>query len=77
MDDGRRKVYNVPKGRGRRPVKITQELAQRIAGLARLTLPEEEKARMSAQLEDVLGRVTALDRLRLEEEPSEQRGEER
>jgi len=58
-------------------MEITQELVERIAKLARLTLSEEEKARVSAQLEDILGSMTALDRLRFEEEPSEQGGEER
>lgn len=47
---------------------ITQELVDRIAHLARLTLPEEEKERMAAQLEDILGSMTALDRLMLEED---------
>lgn len=51
---------------------ITQELVERIAHLARLALPEEEKERMAAQLEDILCSMTALDRLVLEEElPSE------
>jgi len=49
-------------------MKITQELVERIARLARLSLSEEEKARMRAQLEDILGSMTALDRLTLEEE---------
>ena len=49
-------------------MKITKELTQRIAHLARMTLAEEEKERMSAQLEDILGNMTVLDRLRLDEE---------
>lgn len=53
-------------------MKITQELVERIAHLARLTLSEDEKMRMSAQLEDILGSMTALDKLTLEEEPEQQ-----
>lgn len=56
-------------------MEITQELVERIAHLARLTLSEEEKARMGAQLEDILGSMTALDRLCLEDEPEEERAD--
>lgn len=49
-------------------MKITQELVERIARLSRLSLSEEEKARMTGQLEEILGSMTALDRLTLEEE---------
>lgn len=55
-------------------MEITQELVERIAHLARLALSEDEKARMSAQLEEILGSMTALDRLHFEEEPLEQEG---
>ena len=47
---------------------ITQELVERIAHLARLTVSDEEKERMAAQLEDILGSMADLDRLVLEEE---------
>lgn len=49
-------------------MEITRELVERIAHLARLTLSDEEKTRMSAQLEDILGSMTALDRLTLEQD---------
>lgn len=49
-------------------MKITQELVERIAHLARLSLSEEERDRMSVQLEEILGSMTALDRLTLDEE---------
>ncbi len=55
-------------------MEITQELVERIAHLARLTLSEEEKARMSAQLEDILGSMTSLETLCLEEELPEEDG---
>lgn len=48
-------------------MKITQELVERIAHLARLTLSEEEKENMAAQLEDILGSMTSLEKLVLEE----------
>lgn len=48
-------------------MKITQELVERIAGLARLHLSEGEKERMSVQLEEILGSMTVLDRLTLDE----------
>ena len=51
---------------------ITQELAERIARLARLSLTREEKTDLSARLEDVLGTVTDPERLRLEEEAAEE-----
>ncbi len=57
-------------------MEITQELVERIAHLARLTLSEEEKARMSAQLEDILGSMTSLETLCLEELPEEDGGDD-
>lgn len=47
---------------------VTQELVERIGHLARLTLSDEEKERMTGQLEDILGSMADLDRLVLEEE---------
>lgn len=55
-------------------MKITQELVDRIAHLARLTLSEDEKTRMSAQLEEILGSMTSLETLCLEEELPEEDG---
>lgn len=75
MDGAGAMVYNGIEERGRRPVEITQELVERIAHLGRLTLSEDEKARMSAQLEDILGSMTALETLCLEENELEQGGE--
>lgn len=49
-------------------MKITQELVERIAYLARLALSDEEKENMAAQLEDILGSITSLDKLVLEED---------
>ena len=49
-------------------MKITQELVERIAGLARLSLSELEKEQMTVQLEQILGSMTALDRLTLADE---------
>lgn len=49
-------------------MEITKELVERIARLSRLALSEEEKERMGAQLEDILGRMACLDDLRLEED---------
>ncbi len=49
-------------------MKITQELVERIARLSRLSLSEREKEQMTAQLEEILGSMTALDRLTLDEE---------
>lgn len=49
-------------------MKITKELTQRIAHLARMTLSDKEKERMAGQLEDILGSMTDLDKLVLEEE---------
>lgn len=49
-------------------MEITKELVERIAHLSRLALSEEEKERMSAQLEDILGAMACLDDLRLEED---------
>ena len=60
------------KERGRKPVKITQDLADRIARLARLTMTGEEKTCMCAQLEKVLGDVADLNRLQLEEESADE-----
>ena len=57
-------------------MKITQELVDRIAHLARLTLSEDEKTRMSAQLEDILGSMTSLETLCLEELPEEDGGDD-
>ena len=56
-------------------MEITQELVERIAQLARLTLSEDEKARMRAQLEHVLGSVAPLETLCLEEDEMERGGE--
>ena len=49
-------------------MEITKELVERIARLSRLALSEEEKERMSAQLEDILGKMVCLDDLQLEED---------
>lgn len=57
-------------------MEIAQELVERIAQLARLTLSEDEKTRMSAQLGEILGSVTALEALCLEEELPEEDGRE-
>ena len=48
-------------------MEITQELVERIAHLARLAMTQEEKERMCTQLEEILGSMTALDKLTLEE----------
>ena len=80
MDAGAEMMYNKTKERGREPVKITQDLVDRIARLARLTMTKEEKECMCAQLEGVLGNVADLNRLRMEEETmdeTERGGEER
>lgn len=53
-------------------MEITQELVDRIAHLARLTMTPEEKERMRTQLEEILGSMTALDRLTLEEDTDAQ-----
>jgi len=47
---------------------VTRELVERIAQLARLSLSDEEKERMTVQLEDILGSMADLDKLVLEEE---------
>ena len=49
-------------------MKITQELVERIARLSRLSLSEQEKEQMSLQLEEILGSMTALDQLTLDED---------
>lgn len=49
-------------------MKITQELVERIARLSRLSLSEREKGQMTVQLEEILGSMTALDRLVLDKE---------
>lgn len=49
-------------------MKVTQELVERIAHLARLTLSKEEKERMGGQLEEILGRMAVLDKLTLEDD---------
>ena len=49
-------------------MKITQELVERIAQLARLALSEDEKERMGGQLEEILGRMAVLDKLTLEDD---------
>ncbi|MBE6972439.1 MAG: Asp-tRNA(Asn)/Glu-tRNA(Gln) amidotransferase subunit GatC [Ruminococcaceae bacterium] len=49
-------------------MKITRELVERIAGLSRLSLSEEEKKQMTVQLEEILGSMAALDRLTLDGE---------
>ena len=72
MDAGAEMMYNKTKERGREPVKITQDLVDRIARLSRLTMTKEEEDRMCAQLEDVLGAVADLDRLRLQEEMTDE-----
>jgi len=56
-------------------MKITQELVERIARLSRLSLSEREKEQMTAQLEEILGSMTALDRLTLDEEAEGQERE--
>jgi len=56
-------------------MKITQELVERIARLSRLSLSEREKEQMTAQLEEILGSMTALDRLTLDEEEHVPEGE--
>lgn len=49
-------------------MKITQKLVERIADLSRLGLSEEEKERMTVQLEEILSGMAALERLTLDEE---------
>ena len=56
-------------------MKITQELVERIARLSRLSLSEREKEQMAIQLEEILGSMTALDRLTLDEEENAPEGE--
>jgi len=46
-------------------VKITQELVDHVARLARLDLSGEEADRMQAQLGDILGYISLLDELDL------------
>ena len=49
-------------------MELTKELVERIGALTRLTLSEEEKLRMCARLEEVLGGVTSLETLQLAED---------
>ena len=44
-------------------MKITTELVDYISELSRLSLPEEEKAAMTAQLERIVGYMDVLNRL--------------
>lgn len=50
-------------------MKITQELVDHVARLARLDLSGEEAARMQAQLGDILGYISLLDELDLSDVP--------
>ena len=50
-------------------MKITQELVDHVARLARLDLTEEETHRMQAQLGDILGYIGLLDELDLGDVP--------
>lgn len=50
-------------------MKITQELVDQVARLARLDLSEEETARMQSQLGDILGYIGLLDELDLSDVP--------
>jgi aspartyl-tRNA(Asn)/glutamyl-tRNA(Gln) amidotransferase subunit C len=50
-------------------LKITQELVDHVARLARLDLSEEETARMQSQLGDILGYIGLLDELDLSDVP--------
>ena len=50
-------------------MKITQELVDHVASLARLELTGEEADRMQAQLGDILGYIGLLDELDLSEVP--------
>lgn len=67
-------IYNREKAERADHMDITQRLVERIAHLARLSLSEEEKARMTTRLEDVLGSVTELDTLALEEDTEQEQG---
>ena len=49
-------------------MEVTRELVERLAALAGKDMSESEKTRMGACLEEVLSRVTALERLKIEEE---------
>lgn len=53
-------------------MKITQELVEQIARLARQNLSEEEKADMAVRLERILGEVAPSTDLKLEKEPQTQ-----
>ena len=50
-------------------MKITQELVDHVARLARLDLTGDEAARMQAQLGDILGYISLLDELDLSDVP--------
>ncbi|UCF88679.1 MAG: Asp-tRNA(Asn)/Glu-tRNA(Gln) amidotransferase subunit GatC [bacterium] len=50
-------------------MKITQELVDHVANLARLDLTGEEAERMQAQLADILGYIGLLDELDLSDVP--------
>ncbi|MDF1526762.1 MAG: Asp-tRNA(Asn)/Glu-tRNA(Gln) amidotransferase subunit GatC [bacterium] len=50
-------------------MKITQELVDHVARLARLDLTGEEAGRMQAQLGDILGYIGLLDELELSDVP--------
>jgi aspartyl-tRNA(Asn)/glutamyl-tRNA(Gln) amidotransferase subunit C len=50
-------------------LKITQELVDHVARLARLDLTGKEAARMQAQLGDILGYISLLDELDLSDVP--------
>ena len=50
-------------------LKITQELVDHVARLARLDLTGEEAVRMQAQLADILGYIGLLDELDLSDVP--------
>ncbi len=50
-------------------MKITQELVDHVARLARLDLTDEETARMKGQLGDILGYISLLDELDLSDVP--------
>ena len=50
-------------------MKITQELVDHVARLARLDLTGEEAERMQAQLADILGYIGLLDELDLADVP--------
>jgi aspartyl-tRNA(Asn)/glutamyl-tRNA(Gln) amidotransferase subunit C len=56
-------------GPGRKALKITQELVDHVARLARLDLSSEEALRMKAQLGDILGYIGLLDELDLSDVP--------